>query len=51
MRFALQLAAGDSQHRRFGDHLGPFLIFLYLSGFAFLCALFFIIVGRRMHNF
>jgi hypothetical protein len=45
MHFPLQLAAGDSQHRLFGDHLGPFLIFLYLRGFSFLCALFLIIVG------
>jgi hypothetical protein len=51
IRFTLQLAAGDSQHRLFADHLGPFLIFLYLSGFVFLCPSFFIIVGRRMHNF
>jgi hypothetical protein len=35
---ALQLAASDSQHRLLGDQFGPFLIFLYLSGFAFLCA-------------
>ena len=27
MHFALQLAAGDSQHRLFGDHLGPCLSF------------------------
>jgi hypothetical protein len=34
------LAAGDSQHRLFSDHFGPFLIFLRLRWFVFPCSLF-----------